>query len=321
MTVLGIESSCDDCCVALVRDGRHVIAERQHSQAEAHAPFGGVVPEVAARAHTRTILPLFLRLLAESGCKREDIDGVAVTETPGLHNSLMVGRSFAYAFAHALGLPCAGVNHLYAHLYAAHIAGCVGYPHIGVIVSGGHTLLGIVRAYNAYDIVGETVDDACGEAFDKVGAHLGLEYPGGAQVERLAERGDARAARLPQSQLNNARSFDLSYSGLKTAVIHQLKQFWNPAYPPTPEHIAAAFQDSALAMIVKRVERLIIETGISTVVCGGGVCANRVLAARLRAIPRATVHIPPPQLCTDNATMIAAIGFHHLTDSAHDVRA
>lgn len=316
MIVLGIESSCDDCCIALVEDGQRVIAELQHDQTARHAPFGGVVPELAARAHTSTMLPLFLRLLEETGWRREDIDGVAVTKTPGLHNSLMVGISFAEALAYGLGRPFVGVNHLHAHLYAAQLEGQIDYPHLGVIVSGGHTLFGIVHDYNKYEVLGQTVDDACGEAFDKIATHLGLGYPGGAEIERLAEQGDPRSARLPRASLNNGGPFDLSYSGLKTAVIHQLAQFWVDDYPQTAENIAAAFQDAALTMIIERVKALVSQSGITTVVCGGGVCANRAFTNRLHAIDGATVRIPAAHLCTDNAAMVAAIGFHHLQQEA-----
>lgn len=316
MIVLGIESSCDDCCIALVEDGQRVIAELQHGQTDHHAPFGGVVPELAARAHTSTMLPLFLRLLKESGWQRENIDGVAVTETPGLHSSLMVGIAFAEALAYGLGCPFTGVNHLHAHLYAAQLAQQIAYPHVGVIVSGGHTLLGIVHGYNRYEVLGQTADDACGEAFDKVATHLGLGYPGGAELERLAEKGDPRSANLPRSTLSRGGPFDLSYSGLKTAVIHQLAQFWVDEYPQTVANIAAAFQRVALTMIIERIEKLVAQSGITTVVCGGGVCANRAFVSRLHDISGATVHIPAAHLCTDNATMVAAIGFHHLQQEA-----
>ena len=312
MLVLGIESSCDDCCMALVRDGAQIIAERRHDQTESHAPFGGVVPEIAARAHTRTMLPLFLRLLRETGIERGRIDAVAVTETPGLHNSLIVGMTFGQSLAYGLSVPYVGVNHLYGHLYAAQFGGRIAYPHVGVIVSGGHTLFGIAHQYDRYEVLGGTVDDACGEAFDKVAAHLKLGYPGGQAIERLAADGDARAATLPYPTLNSGAQFDVSYSGLKTAVVHQLPRFWNDDYPVTTENIAAAFQHSALNMIVRRTRELIKHTGISIVVCGGGVCANRTLAARLATISGATIHIPPPELCTDNASMIAGIGFHYL---------
>ena len=315
MNILGIESSCDDCCIAIVRDGKEIICEKQYSQEEVHAPFGGVVPEIAARAHTRTMLPLFLQLLDECGYKNSDIDAVAVTTTPGLHNSLVVGRMFAESFSYALQIPCVHVNHLYAHLYAAQIRHPIAYPHLGVIVSGGHTLFGTVRAYNTYEILGSTVDDACGEAFDKIAAHLHLEYPGGSKIEEMAKRGNPDAASLPDAHVSGQNPFNVSYSGLKTAVIHQLAQFWNTDYPMTPENIAATFQKSALRMITDRIRALITHTQLHTIVCGGGVFANRTLAHELAKITPATFHIPPPALCTDNATMVAGIGYQYVQDA------
>jgi len=330
MKILGIETSCDDCCIAIVEDGKRLIIERQYNQEQIHASFGGVVPEIAARAHVRTILPLFLQVIEESGCAREEIEAIAFTAEPGLHNSLLIGNMFGQAYAYARGIPAIGVNHLYAHLYAAQLEGEIAYPHLGIIVSGGHTLFGIVRAYNEYEVLGTTVDDACGEAFDKIAAHLGLGYPGGREIEERARQGKSEAAAFPDSNLNNARRddaaaddgeardrhrFDLSYSGLKTAVIHQRERFWNTDYPMTVENIAAAFQKSAIGRIVKRARALVEYSGISTIVCGGGVCANRMLARELTALPGVTCHIPAPQLCTDNAAMVAGIGYWYLCGS------
>lgn len=312
MTILGIETSCDDCCVALVKDGKHILAETQASQQSIHGKFNGVVPEFASRSHLAHITPLVKQVLADAGFAIKKVDGIAVTAFPGLHSSLLIGVSFAKALAYAASVPCVTVNHLLAHLYAAQLAYDIAYPHIGLIVSGGHTQLGVVHSYDNFEIFGSTIDDACGEAFDKVAVHLGLGYPGGIEIDALARRGSWKSARFPDSKLKHRSQYDLSYSGLKSAVIHQLRLFWNNAYPYSIVNIAAAFQKKAIDMLLTRIATLVQETGLHVVVGGGGVLANSYLRHALQNSPHYSAVIPPHALCTDNASMIAGVGYRYL---------
>ncbi len=310
MLALGIESSCDDCCLALVDDKLQLLGEVSGHQHLIHNKFHGVVPELAARAHARTILPLYYQLLDTHKIKPADISMIAVTTHPGLYSSLSVGISFAAALSAALAIPCVGVDHIHAHLYAVNINAQrqIPYPHVGAVISGGHTLIGIIRDYNNFDIISRTVDDACGEAFDKVAVHLGLGYPGGGEIEQAAREGSAEAANLPDAM---AGSTDISYSGLKSAVIHQLDKFWNTSYPKNINNIAASFQKKAIDMLVTRIDSAASTNNLSAVVIGGGVASNDYLRNTLKNKKEYTVHIPSKNLCTDNAAMVAAIGYRY----------
>lgn len=356
MRILGIESSCDETSAAVVRDGRIIESLIIASQTEIHAKYHGVVPEVASRAHVEQILPVVQAALNEAEAKayrsetcRDEpattdrgshrdiagqesaansemfrtvtdshkIDGVAVTNRPGLSGSLAVGLSFAKSYAWARDLPFIAVDHMHAHAYAAFLATDqpFDYPYLVLLVSGGHTMIAVSRGPDQLDVLGTTVDDACGEAYDKVSAFIGTGYPGGPIIDRLAAAGDPKACSFPQPRLNHANErYDLSYSGLKTAVVHQLDRFWNPAYPRTKENLAAAFQHAAVEMLITRVKNAIHDTGIRKVVAGGGVASNSELRRRLTELERDGVEVilPPPNLCVDNGAMVAGLGYQLL---------
>ncbi|MFP4565017.1 MAG: tRNA (adenosine(37)-N6)-threonylcarbamoyltransferase complex transferase subunit TsaD [Spirochaetaceae bacterium] len=319
MTILGVETSCDECSVALVEDGRRIIAQRIASQIEFHAPFSGVVPEIASRKHTEWILDVYTRTLEDAGASAGDIEGVAVTTRPGLSGSLAVGLSFAKALALGLGVPIVGVNHILAHLYAPHLEYEIDYPYLGLLVSGGHTLIALVRAVEDIEVLGTTVDDACGEAFDKVAKFLELGYPGGVVIDRLARSGSAEAFAFPVSTVKTgADRYDVSYSGLKTAVANQMERFRTPGYEATNENIAASFQKAAIETVLTQLERAVADTGITTVVVGGGVAANSYLRERLGGREDLRAVFPSMELCTDNGAMIAGIGYHLLRAGGGD---
>lgn len=309
MTVLGIESSCDECAAAVVADGRRVMSSVVATQVDRHAEFDGVVPEIASRLHTEWIHGVVSKALGDAGVTPASIDGVAVTSRPGLAGSLLVGVSFAKALAWSNGKPFVGVNHVLAHLYAPLLTEDVDYPFIGLIVSGGHTLICRADGYDDISVMGTTIDDAAGEAFDKVAKHYGLGYPGGLAIDRLARNGDSSACAFPAPNLyKGEHRYDVSFSGLKTAAIRQLDQFWKPGAPKTDENLAAAFEKAAVDMLVSRLLRAVEDTGISTVVAGGGVAANTYLRARLASYKRVRAVFPPLSMCGDNAAMVAGLG-------------
>jgi len=315
MKVLGIETSCDECSAAVVENGRHILSNVIHTQIEFHKPYNGVVPEIASRKHTEWILPIAQKALKEASCSLGDIDSIAVTKQPGLVGSLLVGFTFAKGLSLSLGIPFTGVDHILSHLYAPHLEYDIEYPYIGLLVSGGHTVFCTVKGYNNIEVWGTTIDDACGEAFDKVAKHHKLGYPGGVVIDKLAEKGDSSAFNFPYPSLHKGdHEFDVSYSGLKTAVINQLEQFRNTGYEATPENIAASFQKTAIGMIVRQLKKLVKKTGISTVVVGGGVAANSLLRKELSGSEEMTPIFPSMKLCTDNGAMIAGIGYHYLQD-------
>jgi N6-L-threonylcarbamoyladenine synthase len=319
MTVLGIESSCDECSVALVDDGRHLLAQTIHTQIEFHKKYMGVVPEIASRKHTEWIQPVYRETLAKAGMTAADVDGIAVTRRPGLTGSLVVGLSFAKALSATLEVPFVGVDHILSHLYAVQLEQAVDYPFLALLVSGGHTLIGVSRSPLELEVLGATIDDACGEAFDKVAKHYGFGYPGGVVIDGLARRGDPRAARFPDAELKKGKhEFDVSYSGLKTAAINQLDKFWNDDYPRSPENIAAAFQRAAIDMVLKRLNRAISATGITKVVVAGGVAANSYLREALETRSELDVYLPSLELCTDNAAMVAGLGYHVIGERGAD---
>ncbi|MFW6292579.1 MAG: tRNA (adenosine(37)-N6)-threonylcarbamoyltransferase complex transferase subunit TsaD [Spirochaetota bacterium] len=319
MTVLGVESSCDECSVAVVEDGRTILGQVIATQLEEHAPYRGVVPEIASRTHTRWIGPVYHQALERAGVTPKDLDAVAVTTRPGLVGSLVVGLSFAKGLAYGLGLPLVGVDHMLAHLYAPQLAGAVEYPFLGLLVSGGHTIIARAEDPFTMQVMGTTIDDACGEAFDKVAKHYELGYPGGVAIDRLAQRGDAHAFRFPDSNLHKGEHrYDVSYSGLKTAVINQLDQFWNGESERSMENVAASFQRAAIDALVKRLFRAVDDTGLTRVVVGGGVAANSYLRSVLQAHDDLDVRFPPLELCTDNGAMIAGLGYHLVSRGDRD---
>ena len=251
--------------------------------------------------------------------KKEDIDGVAVTNRPGLIGSLLVGVNFAKSFAYALGIPFVGVDHIRAHIYAAHLEREIPYPYIGLLVSGGNTILCEVRSFDDIIIRGATIDDAVGEAFDKVAKFYGFGYPGGVAVDRLAAKGDADAFVFPSPRLYKGNHpYDVSYSGLKNAVINQRLQFLRPGSADTPENIAASFQKRAVDILLKKLFRLCDDTGINRIVAGGGVAANSLLRKRVAEQKKREVIFPSLSLCGDNAAMVAGIGYHYLKRGDRD---
>jgi len=320
MRILGIESSCDECAAAVVEDGRTILSNIIATQIEVHARWNGVVPELASRMHAEWIQDVVDKAILEAGCSMADIDGIAVTARPGLAGALLVGLSFAKALAWATGKPFVGVNHILAHLYAPLLASDIAYPFIGLIVSGGHTLICRADGVDDISVMGTTIDDAAGEAFDKVAKHYQLGYPGGVAIDRLARQGDARACRFPVPFLykGKQKTYDVSYSGLKTAAIRQLDQFWNPEYPRTDANLAAAFEKAAVDMLCGRLLDAARDSGIRTVVAGGGVAANTYLRSVLQQHDELRCYFPPLALCGDNGAMVAGMGYHLLQRGDRD---
>jgi tRNA N6-adenosine threonylcarbamoyltransferase len=312
--VLGIESSCDECSAAVVEDGRRVLSNLVLSQVDLHKPYYGVVPEIASRQHIEWIRGVVEDSLAQAGVSVGDVDAVAVTRRPGLIGSLLVGLSFAKGFAWARRLPLVGVDHILAHLYAPHLERDIAYPYLGLLVSGGHTIIARVERWDAIDVLGTTIDDACGEAFDKVAKYYGMGFPGGVAIDRLSKSGDPDAFRFPRASLHKGDArYDVSYSGLKTAVIHQLDHFWNGTSQRSLANIAASFQRAAIDILVERVLRAAADTGLRRIVAGGGVAANSRLRERLSGEPGLEVVFPSLALCTDNAAMVAGLGWQMLS--------
>ena len=310
MKVLGIESSCDETAAAVLVDGRRILSNVVASQDDVHAPFGGVVPELASRRHLEIVLPVVERALVEAGVRVEDVDGIAVTQGPGLVGSLLVGCTIAKSLAYVHGKPLVGVNHLEGHVYAAFLTDDPPeHPFLALVVSGGHTALYHARAPLHYALVGQTRDDAAGEAFDKVAKLLGLGFPGGPLIQRAAEHGDPRAIAFPPARMRDGTR-DFSFSGIKTAVsLHVKRQ--GPLSAEAVADIAASFQAAAVRMLVRRTISASLDLGIKRLVLTGGVAANGPLRQALGAEAAEhgiRLHVPPRNLCTDNAAMIAAAG-------------
>ncbi len=315
MNVLGIETSCDECSVAVVRDGREILSNVVATQIDLHTPYQGVVPEIASRLHTEWISQVVQSAVGQAGITLSQIDAVAVTNRPGLLGSLLVGVNFAKALAATLEKPFIGIDHIRAHLYASQIEQPLEYPYLGVLVSGGHTVICKANGYDDIDVLGTTIDDAIGEAFDKVAKHYGFGYPGGVMIDRLSQQGDPMAFLFPGPSLQKGyHPYDVSYSGLKTAVINQLDQFWNGTSPKTPENIAASFQRTAVGILMKRVRKALEDTGLTRLAAGGGVAANSLLRTEMKKLVGIEVAFPSMKLCTDNGAMIAGLAYRYLTD-------
>jgi N6-L-threonylcarbamoyladenine synthase len=315
LRILGIESSCDECSAAVVEDGAHILSNVVLSQVDFHKPFYGVVPEIASRKHIEWVMPVVSDALAEAHVTMEQIDGIAVTCRPGLIGSLLVGLSFAKGLAYARALPLVGVDHILAHLYAPHLERDIPYPYLGLLVSGGHTIIARVEAYDGIEVLGTTIDDACGEAFDKVAKYYELGYPGGVAIDRLSRQGNPKAFRFPVPSLNKGEAmYDVSYSGLKTAVIHQIDRFWDGVSEKSPANIAASFQRTAVDILADKVIKAAEDRKLDRIVAGGGVAANSYLRERLGAEKRFEVIFPSLKLCTDNAAMVAGWGYQALKD-------
>lgn len=313
MKILGIDTSCDETAAAVVENGKTVLSNAVATQIPFHAKYQGVVPEIASRKHTEWISVVVENALADAGLSAQDLDGIAVTAHPGMLGSLLVGLNFAKALAYSLNIPFIAVNHMLAHLYASRLAeNPPDYPFLGLLVSGGHSI--ICRADNFDDItvLGATIDDAVGEAFDKTAKYYGFGYPGGVIIDKMAQKGDAGAFHFPMPNLyKGEHRYDFSYSGLKTAVINQLGQF-QVKKEYTHEDIAASFQKTAVEILLRSLFRAVEDTGLETIVAGGGVAANSYLRARAAAQDRVKVIFPPPELCGDNGAMVAGIGYQYL---------
>lgn len=313
MKILGIETSCDECSAAIVEDGKNIISNIIASQVDVHKPYYGVVPEIASRKHTEWILSVVKAALRCGKTEKKDIEGIAVTYRPGLIGSLLVGLSFAKGLAFSLNVPLIGVDHILAHLYAPHLEYDISYPYLGLLVSGGHTIIAVLKGFDDLEVLGTTIDDACGEAFDKVAKYYNFGYPGGVAIDKLSREGNAQCFRFPKPNLHKGdHRYDVSYSGLKTAVIHQLDLFWNKKYKKTSSNIAAAFQKTAIDIIINKILRASKDTGLNKVVLGGGVSANSYLRKRLKKEKGLVTFFPSLELCTDNAAMVAGLGYHLL---------
>ena len=323
MKILGIESSCDETACAIVEDGKHIISNVVATQIPFHQVYNGVVPEIASRKHAEWILPVVKQALSEANLTINDIDGIAATNRPGLMGSLLVGLTFGKTLAWSTGKPFVAVNHMLGHLYAANLVlpgqddlmKDVEYPYLGLLVSGGHSIICKVSDFDKIEVLGTTIDDAVGEAFDKIAKFYNLGYPGGVVIDKLAKEGNPKAANFPMPNLKNMADkhrYDVSYSGLKTAVINQIDQFWNPEYEKTNENICAAFQETAVKILLSRLFKAVEDTGIKTVVAGGGVAANSRLRSMLSERKDIRCIFPPLKLCTDNGAMIAGVGYHFL---------
>lgn len=306
LCVLGIETSCDETGVALYSRTRGLLAHRLHSQIALHARYGGVVPELASRDHIRHIVPLIRQTLTAAGIALEEVGCIAYTQGPGLAGALLVGAAVAQAFAFARGIPVLGLHHLEAHLLSPLMtAPAPRFPFIALLVSGGHSQLMRVDGIGAYTLLGETVDDAAGEAFDKTAKLLGLGYPGGPELAKLADAGTAGRFRLPRPMLNSG-NLDMSFSGLKTAVLTQLSSREFSARERAD--LAAEFQEAVTEVLVAKAIRAALASNLDQLVVAGGVGANRRLQDRLAAAARAegiTVFRPPLEFCTDNGAMVA----------------
>ena len=316
MYVLGIETSCDECSAAVVEDGRNILSNVIATQIELHRPFDGVVPELASRLHTEWISQVVYAAIRQAGIRKEDIGAIAATARPGLLGSLLVGLNFAKGMASVMDVPFIGIDHIRAHLYAPQIEHPLEYPYLGVLLSGGHTVICRVESYDSIEVLGTTVDDAIGEAFDKVAKHYGLGYPGGVMIDRLAQKGDPMAFRFSGPKMGASYNpYDISYSGLKTAVINQLDIF-STGKPATPENIAASFQRVAVGMLMKRVDKALKDTGLMRISAGGGVAANSLVRSSLKAYEEKgyEVSFPSLKLCTDNGAMVAGLGYRYIAD-------
>ncbi|MEW5911221.1 MAG: tRNA (adenosine(37)-N6)-threonylcarbamoyltransferase complex transferase subunit TsaD [Thermodesulfobacteriota bacterium] len=311
--VLGLETSCDETAAAVVAEGRRVLSSVVASQVKDHAPFGGVVPELASRRHLEAVAPVTQAALREAGVELGDISGVAVTQGPGLIGALLIGLNFAKALAWCRGLPAVGVSHLEGHLAALSLGAVPPpYPFLALLVSGGHTSIFLVQGPGRQSELGLTVDDAAGEAFDKVAKLYGLGYPGGVVIDRLAAAGDPEAIRLPRPRLHDG-TLDFSFAGLKSAVVRFREEHRGQDY--RIEDLCAGFQEAVVEVLVKKTLAAAAAQGVGHLALAGGVAANRRLRqylAQQAAAAGLGVTLPPTELCTDNAAMIAAAGCHHL---------
>ncbi len=319
MKVLGIETSCDETGIAIYDDEQGILADALYSQIALHADYGGVVPELASRDHVRRIIPLIKQVMSKSGCQPDDIDGIAYTAGPGLMGALMVGAAVGRSLAWTWQCPSIGVHHMEGHLLAPMLEENVPrFPFLALLVSGGHTLLVDVTAIGSYKVIGESLDDAVGEAFDKTAKMLGLGYPGGPVISKLAESGTSGRYKFPRPMVNRP-GLDMSFSGLKTFVLNTWME--SDKTDQTRADIAWAFQDAIVDTLTIKCKRALKTTGYQQLVIAGGVSANKSLRERLNQLAKTSpleVFYPQPQYCTDNGAMIAFAGLQRLKAGEHD---
>lgn len=334
--ILGIETSCDETAAAVVANGREILSNIVASQVEIHRQYGGVFPEVASRQHILWMIPVIERAMGEAGVWWEDLDAIAVTYGPGLAGSLLVGVNTAKALALAHSLPLIGINHLEAHIYANWLVEAAPHPFplLCLIVSGGHSDLALMSGHGRYRLLGSTLDDAAGEAFDKVGRLLGLEYPGGPAIERAAQQGDPAAFKLPHPWLKG--TYDFSFSGLKTAMLRIVQKYERGGVKPSKERmaqvsapspgvrplpvadLAASFQQAIVDVLVEKTKQAAEEYKVKQVLLAGGVASNTLLRHQMAARLGVPVRYPPPHLCTDNAAMVASAGYFRFKAGKRD---
>lgn len=308
--IMGIETSCDETACSIIKNGTEIVSNIVASQIESHKRFGGVVPEIASRHHVEQITLVVEEALEKAGLTMDDIDAIAVTEGPGLVGALLIGVNAAKAIAFANNKPIIGVHHIAGHIYANRLVTEMKFPLMTLVVSGGHTELVYMPEHGVFEVIGETRDDAAGEAYDKVARVLGLPYPGGPHIDRLAHEGEP-TIKLPRAWLEED-SYDFSFSGLKSAVINTVHNANQKGETIKPEDLAASFQDSVTDVLVTKTLRAVKQYEVKQLLLAGGVAANKGLRERLtesfKQLPEVEVVIPPLSLCTDNAAMIAAVG-------------
>lgn len=317
--ILGIETSCDETGVSIVEDGKNILSNIVATQFEFHEKYAGVVPEIASRRHHEVINHVIEEAFVKGNTTHLEIDAIAVASHPGLIGSLLVGMIASKAISMALEIPLIGINHIEAHLYSVHFNNEVKYPLIGLVISGGHTLLTIADKIGSYRILGSTLDDAIGEAFDKVAKALGLGYPGGPEIQNRAVKGSEKAYEFPRVTLDGGRDrYNFSYSGLKNAVINQRKRFKMTPGPETVEDIAASFQAAATDVLLTKVRWIARDFGINRVAVVGGVANNARVKRIFMEADDLEVYFPSPPLTADNGAMIAGLGYHKLIEGKID---
>jgi len=330
--ILAIETSCDETAAAVIKDGQRILSNIVASQVELHAEYGGVFPEMASRAHVEAIVPVIEQSMQDAHLGFGDLDAVAVTYGPGLAGSLMVGVNAAKGLAIGRGLPLIGINHLEAHIYAHWLdidaegaaRGELTFPLLSLLVSGGHTQLTLVHDHGRYEHLGGTLDDAAGEAFDKVGRLLGLPYPGGPEVERVAKTGNPQAFDFPRAWLDDSSSdahiWDFSFSGLKTAVLREVQRYSDPPRGRLLADLAASFQAAVVDVLSTKAAQAAEAFDVTAVLLSGGVTANQTLRTTTVERVNVPVYYPPTFLCTDNAAMVGACAHRHFLTGAVDAQ-
>ena len=310
MIILGIDTSCDDTSVSIVENGNKVLSSLLTSSINAHKDFQGVVPEIAARKHLESIMYVLDSALKEANCSLDDIDMIAVTNRPGLLGSLLVGVSTAKALSFSLLKPLIAIDHIAAHIYSPHLSQDIEFPYIALVVSGGHTILTEVEDYGVYKLIGTTLDDAVGEAYDKVAKSLNLGYPGGPIIDKLAKEGQLGAIEYPIISLNGVDKYNFSYSGLKTACIHSTEKYLKDGYEINNENISLAFQVSAIEPLYLKTLEYVKDSGINRVTLSGGVACNSYLRERFSNSNDFECYLPELKYTTDNAAMVAGLAYH-----------